>query len=138
MIEVTRDVSTTETRLSPGDFASFRYRDEEGKPSVRDILVTRYDEEEKLLHGLDLDKFTDENLIQVGRELARFANRRDDYEERLAEDGSITIDILDHQIEDWYDLRYSNDRFEENPYRTFREDRIRVLYKTNVIVTDEQ
>lgn len=135
MIEVTPDVSTTETRLSPGDFASFRYRDEDGEPSKRDILVTRYDEEKKLLHGLDLDEFSDDNLIQIGQELARFANRREEFDKRFAEDGSITIDILDHQIEDWYDRLYESSRFEENPYRTFRRDRIRNLHESNVIVT---
>jgi hypothetical protein len=133
-IELTRTASTTETRLGPGDFALFRYRDEEGNYSEREVLVTAYDEKTNLVHALDLDEFTDANLFQVGQELARFASRREDYQDSFDEDGSVTVDIQDFQMEEWYDRLYESDRFEDNPYRTFREDRIRNLYKAEAAI----
>jgi len=140
MIEVTRTSTTTLRKVDPAQFLSFRYRntsgEDEGKHSERHVLALGYKRDERLLHGLDLEKFSDQNLIAVGRELAEMSQDRESFEETFAEEGQVLLEnVFESEVESWYDTEYSADQFEENPYRTFRKDGIRNLRRAEVTIT---
>lgn len=138
MIDVTRTETTTLRKASPGDFVSFRYRDSDGEHSERNVLVLVYEEDRELLHGLDLDNFSDQNLARTGRELAQLAGETEAYDERFVEDGDVILEtVSDSDVEQWYELSYSADQYEDNPYRTFRKEGIRNLRKVDVSVVTE-
>lgn len=131
MIQLPVGVSANERVLSSGEFAQFRYKDQEGELTERQILVMAYEEEARLVHALDLDKFSDANLVNIGREMARMSNNLELFEEAL-DDDEVFIDIDDDEIEQWYERHYEADRFQDNPYRTFKEDSVRNLRKSNI------
>lgn len=138
MIEATRTQTTTLRKASPGDFVSFRYRDSNGEHSERNILVLVYEKDRELLHGLDLEHFSDQNLARTGRELAQLAGETGEYDERFAETGDVILEtVSDSIVDQWYETEYSADRYEDNPYRTFRKDGIRNLRKSDVSVVTE-
>lgn len=132
MIQLPVGVSANERVLKPGEFARLRYKNEEKELTDRQVLVMAYEEEKRLVHALDLDKFSDQNLINVGREMTEMSNNQEEFQIRLEENDEVFIEIDDDEIEQWYERHYSADRFNENPYRTFREDRIRNLRMSQV------
>lgn len=135
MIQTETGENTTLLTLEPGDFVQFRYRSEDAEIKNREVLNLSYDEDAGLLHGLDLEHFSDQNLVNVGRELSRLNNNREEFSERFTSSGEILIDSSDNEAEEWYETKYEAERFEENPYRTFRKDGIRNLkYMTPSIV----
>jgi hypothetical protein len=135
MIQTETGENTTLLTLEPGDFVQFRYRSEDAEIKNREVLNLSYDEDAGLLHGLDLEHFSDQNLVNVGRELSRLNNNREEFSERFTSSGEILIDSSDNEAEEWYETKYEAERFEDNPYRTFRKDGIRNLkYMTPSIV----
>ena len=135
MIDVTRTETTTLRKVGAGDFVSFRYRNKEGEHSERNVLALGYDEEVRLLHALDLDNFSDQNLARTGRQLSRLSQESEDYEERFAETGQVLLEkVSESEVERWYETEYSADTYEDNPYRTFRKDGIRNLRRAEVTV----
>jgi hypothetical protein len=135
MIQTETGENTTLLTLEPGDFVQFRYRSEDAEIKNREVLNLSYDEDAGLLHGLDLEHFSDQNLVNVGRELSRLNNNREEFSERFTNSGEILIDSSDNEAKEWYETKYEAERFEENPYRTFRKDGIRNLkYMTPSIV----
>ena len=121
--------------VEPAELVSFRYRNSDREHSDRDVLVMAYDDEKELLHALDLDKFSDENLVNTAREIANQSQEESDFEEQFDENNRIFLpDVLDSEMEQWYETEYSADRYEDNPYRTFRKDRIRNLRVVEVAV----
>lgn len=135
MIQTETGENTTLLTLEPGDFVQFRYRSEDAEIKNREVLNLSYDEDAGLLHGLDLEHFSDQNLVNVGRELSRLNNNREEFSERFTSSGEILIDSSDNEAKEWYETKYEAERFEENPYRTFRKDGIRNLkYMTPSIV----
>ena len=139
MIEVTRTSTTTLRKVDPAQFVSFRYRntsgEDEGKHSERHVLALGYEGEKGLLHGLDLENFSDQNLVNTAQELAEMSQDREEFEQRFAEEGEILLEtVSDDEVESWYKTEYSADQFEENPYRTFRKDGIRNLREAEVTI----
>lgn len=135
MIETQRREDKNVRIIRPAEFVTFRYRNEEGEHSEREVIVMAYDEEKELLHALDLDKFTEETLLQTAREIAAQSQERERFEEQLDEENVLYLpDVLDRDIEHWYETEYSPDRYEDNPYRTFLEGRIRNLRRIEVSV----
>lgn len=136
MISVTAEERKSIRRVSPGEFVKFRYRDSEGNHSEREVLALAYDNDAQLLHGLDLSKFSDQNLVDVGSEISQMANEQDDFTERYVETGEVLLEeVTDSTVEQWYETEYSPDIFESNPYRTFRKDGIRNLRSTTAEIT---
>lgn len=135
MIQTETGENTTLLTLEPGDFVQFRYKSKDAEINNREVLNLSYDEDTELLHGLDLEHFSDQNLVNVGRELARLNNNREEFSETFTSSGEILIETSDDEAEWWYETEYETKRFEENPYRTFRKDGIRNLkYMTPSIV----
>lgn len=135
MINVTRQSTTTLRKVEPAQFISFRYRDSDGEHSERNVLALAHDDEKELLHALDLDKFSDQNLVNTGRELARISQDLEEFEETFAEDAEVTLDnVQDSEVERWYETEYSSSIYEENPYRTFRKDGIRNLREAEITI----
>lgn len=127
MIEQQEGENTTLLNLEPGNFVQFRYRNQDNEIKNRGVLVLAYDEDANLLHGLDLEYFSDQNLVNVGREFSRLNNNREEFSERFTNTGEIVIDTSESESERWYETQYEEGRFEDNPYRTFRKDGIRNL-----------
>lgn len=139
MIEVTRTSTTTLRKVDPAQFVSFRYRntsgEDEGKHSERHVLALGYEGEKGFLHGLDLENFSDQNLVNTAQELAEMSQDREEFEQRFAEEAEILLEtVSDDEVESWYKTEYSADQFEENPYRTFRKDGIRNLREAEVTI----
>ena len=139
MIEVTRTSTTTLRKVDPAQFVSFRYRntggEDEGKHSERHILALGYEGDKGLLHGLDLEKFSDQNLVNTAQDLAEMSQDRKEFEQRFAEEGQILLEtVSDDEVESWYKTEYSADQFEENPYRTFRKDGIQNLREAEITI----
>lgn len=134
MINTTVTEKVTASNVEPGDFLKFRYRDDEGKHSERDVLALAYDGENSLLHALDLDKFSDSNLESVGRELAAMSGDTEEFNELFEETGEVALEVQDSEVEAWYETEYVPDRFDKNPYRTFREDRIYTIRKVTASI----
>lgn len=121
--------------VEPAEFLTFRYRDSDGEHTDRNVLVMAYDDDADLLHALDLDKITEEQLFNTSKEIAAQSQERSDFEERFDEENRIFLpDVLDSEMEQWYETEYSPDRYEKSPYRTFREDRIRNLRVVEVSI----
>jgi len=136
MIQTETGENTTLLTLDPGDFVQFRYRSKNAEINNREVLNLSYDEDTELLHGLDLEHFSDQNLVNVAREFARLNNNREEFSETFTSSGEILIKTSDDEAERWYESEYEAERFEDNPYRTFRKDGIRNLkYMTPSIVT---
>lgn len=131
MIQVPTGVSANARVLYPGEFARFRYKDKEKELTDRQVLVMAYEEDSRLIHALDLEKFSDANLVNVGREMAQMSDEIDEFEERI-DDDEIFIETDDDEVEQWYERHYNADRFQDNPYRTFKEDKIRNLRKSQI------
>lgn len=135
MIQTRIDSDETISNTDPGQFIYLRYRNSDGEPSKRTILALAYDDEEGLVHGLDLEHFSDQNLINTAREIADQSQDEYDFEQLLEEENEISLpDVLDREMESWYETEYSADRYKENPYRTFREDRIEIYKEARVTV----
>ena len=121
--------------VEPAEFLTFRYRDSDGEHSDRNVLVMAYDDDADLLHALDLEHITEEQLFNTSKEIAREGQERREFEERFDEENRIYLpDMLDSELENWYETEYSADRYEESPYRTFRKDRIRNLRVIEVAI----
>ena len=127
MIRTETGENTTVRSAEPGDFLQFRYRSSDGEIKTRDVLMLGYNEDAELLHALDLEHFSDQNLVNVGREFARLNNNREEYSETFTETAEVFIETTDNEAETWYETEYEEDRFEDRPYRTFRRDGIRNL-----------
>lgn len=135
MIQTTVISTTDASRVEPGQFLEVRYRDSDSEPSTRNVLALVYEEENKLLHALDLQHFTDRNLVRTGKELAQQSQDEEEFGRRLDEENVVALpNVQDDEIEQWYETEYKKGRYKENPYRTFREDRIRLLREIEVQV----
>lgn len=135
MIIKRRKESRSIRNITPANFVYFRYRDSDGVFSNRNVLTMTYDEENELLHALDLKKFTENNILETSREIAQESQDSSEFEEMFDEENRILLpDVLDDEMEHWYNTEYSSSRYEENPYRTFREDRISNLRRIEVTI----
>lgn len=135
MIVKRRKESRSIRNITPANFVYFRYRDSDGVFSNRNVLTMTYDEENGLLHALDLEEFTENNILETSREIAQESQDSSEFEKMFDEENRILLpDVLDDEMEHWYNTEYSSSRYEENPYRTFREDRISNLRRIEVTI----
>jgi hypothetical protein len=134
MINTTVTEKAAASNVESGDFLKFRYRDGDGKHSEREVLALAYEDESRLLHALDLDKFSDSNLESVGRELASMSGDRQEFDRIFEDTGEVALDVQDSEVEEWYETEYVPRRFDKNPYRTFREDRIYTIRKVTASI----
>jgi len=118
-----KTLSFSSFKFSPGDVAKFGYEDRDGNLSSRKVLVLGKDD--GLLHALDLDEMSPDQLQEVAESMAEVGNYLLDFESQLLSDETLLFDVKHADVENWYNRRFDNIHFDGSPYRTFKLDRIR-------------
>lgn len=120
-----KTLSFSSFKFSPGDVAEFGYKDKEGNLSSRKVLVLGVDKEESLLHALDLDEMSPQQLQKVAESMAEIGNYVLAFESQSLSDETLLFDVSSNDVERWYNRRFDDVKFDGDPYRTFKIDRIR-------------